>query len=88
MYNVHLQQDKNGYQAGSFRFTLVSHITSDRVHNVKKLDNTGEDLEDLISIGMDKEGYEISLIDILGTESDDVADKQLKIEKSKIYIRI
>jgi hypothetical protein len=35
---------------------------------------------------MDKEGNEITLIDILGTESDDVADKvQLKIEKSKIY---
>ncbi|MGO4373960.1 sigma factor, partial [Paenibacillus sp. MCAF20] len=29
----------------------MSHITSDRVHNVKKFDNTGEDLEDLISIG-------------------------------------
>ncbi|SEC59466.1 RNA polymerase sporulation-specific sigma factor [Paenibacillus sp. GP183] len=108
------------------------------VHNVKKFDNTGEDLEDLISIGTiglikaiesfspnkgtklatfaarcieneilmhlrslkktrkdvslhdpigtDKEGNEITLIDILGTEADDVVDKvQLKIEKSKIY---
>jgi RNA polymerase sporulation-specific sigma factor len=37
-------------------------------------------------IGTDKEGNEITLIDILGTETDDVADKvQLKIEKSKIY---
>ncbi|MEW9105659.1 sigma-70 family RNA polymerase sigma factor, partial [Paenibacillus sp.] len=37
-------------------------------------------------IGMDKEGNEITLIDILGTESDEVVDKvQLKIEKSKIY---
>lgn len=37
-------------------------------------------------IGTDKEGNEISLIDILGTEADDVIDKvQLKIEKSKIY---
>ncbi|WP_284638129.1 RNA polymerase sporulation sigma factor SigK [Paenibacillus silviterrae] len=113
-------------------------ITSYRVHIVKKFDNTGEDLEDLISIGTiglikaiesfspdkgtklatfaarcieneilmhlrsqkktkkdvslhdpigtDKEGNEISLIDILGTEADDVVDKvQLKIEKSKIY---
>lgn len=35
---------------------------------------------------MDKEGNEIMLIDILGTEADDVVDKiQLKIEKSKIY---
>ncbi len=37
-------------------------------------------------IGTDKEGNEITLIDILGTEADDVVDKvQLKIEKSKIY---
>jgi len=37
-------------------------------------------------IGTDKEGNEISLIDILGTEADDVIEKvQLKIEKSKIY---
>ncbi|MFC0212486.1 RNA polymerase sporulation sigma factor SigK [Paenibacillus chartarius] len=37
-------------------------------------------------IGTDKEGNEISLIDILGTEPDDVIEKvQLKIEKSKIY---
>ena len=37
-------------------------------------------------IGTDKEGNEITLIDILGTDTDDVAEKvQLKIEKSKIY---
>ncbi len=37
-------------------------------------------------IGTDKEGNEITLIDILGTEADDVVEKvQLKIEKSKIY---
>ncbi len=37
-------------------------------------------------IGTDKEGNEITLIDILGTEADDVVDRvQLKIEKSKIY---
>ncbi|XID95434.1 RNA polymerase sporulation sigma factor SigK [Paenibacillaceae bacterium WGS1546] len=37
-------------------------------------------------IGTDKEGNEISLIDILGTEVDDVVEKvQLKIEKSKIF---
>ncbi len=112
-------------------------MTSFRVHIVKKFDNTGEDLEDLISIGTrlikaiesfqtgkgtklatfaarcieneilmhlrslkktrkdvslhdpigtDKEGNEITLIDILGTEADDVVDRvQLKIEKSKIY---
>ncbi|SDW91188.1 RNA polymerase sporulation sigma factor SigK [Paenibacillus sp. CF384] len=37
-------------------------------------------------IGTDKEGNEISLIDILGTEQDEVLEKvQLSIEKSKIY---
>ena len=37
-------------------------------------------------IGTDKEGNEITLIDILGSEADDVVDAvQLKIEKSKIY---
>ncbi|TXK77183.1 RNA polymerase sporulation sigma factor SigK [Paenibacillus sp. N3.4] len=109
-------------------------ITLLHVHNLKKFDNTGEDLEDLISIGTiglikaiesfspnkgtklatfaarcieneilslkktrkdvslhdpigtDKEGNEITLIDILGSEADDVVDAvQLKIEKSKIY---
>jgi len=118
--------------------TVTKHFTLLRVHNLKKFDNTGEDLEDLISIGTiglikaiesfspnkgtklatfaarcieneilmhlrslmktrkdvslhdpigtDKEGNEITLIDILGTEADDVVDKvQLKIEKSKIY---
>jgi RNA polymerase sporulation-specific sigma factor len=40
-------------------------------------------------IGTDKEGNEITLIDILGTETDDVAEKvQLKIEKSKIYAHL
>ena len=118
--------------------TATRHFTLLRVHIVKKFDNTGEDLEDLLSIGTiglikaiesfspdkgtklasfaarcieneilmhlrslkktrkdvslhdpigtDKEGNEIELIDILGTEADDVVDKvQLKIEKSKIY---
>jgi hypothetical protein len=59
-----------------------------RVHNVKKFDNTGEDLENLISIetiGLIKaiDRVFFTLIDILGTGADDVVDK-LKIEKSKI----
>ncbi|WP_442950255.1 sigma-70 family RNA polymerase sigma factor [Paenibacillus sp. FSL H7-0737] len=111
-------------------------LTSHRVHNLKKFDNTGEDMEDLISIGTiglikaiesyrpnkgtklatfaarcieneilmhlrslkktrkdvslhdpigtDKEGNEITLIDILGSEADDVIKEvDLKIEKSK-----
>jgi RNA polymerase sporulation-specific sigma factor len=113
-------------------------MTSQRVYNLKKFDNTGEDMEDLISIGTiglikaiesyrpnkgtklatfaarcieneilmhlrslkktrkdvslhdpigtDKEGNEIKLIDILGSETDDVIKEvDLKIEKSKIY---
>lgn len=120
------------------RNLLIEHNLRLVAHIVKKFDNTGEDIEDLISIGTiglikaiesfqpdkgtklatfaarcieneilmhlrslkktrkdvslhdpigtDKEGNEITLIDILGTESDDVIDKvQLKIEKKKIY---
>lgn len=37
-------------------------------------------------IGIDKEGNEISLIDILGTECDDVLDEvELKIQVKKLY---
>jgi len=120
------------------RNKLIEHNLRLVAHIVKKFDNTGEDLEDLISIGTiglikaienfspdkgtklatfasrcveneilmhlrslkktrkdvslhdpigtDKEGNEITLIDILGSDSDEVADKvELKIEKSKIY---
>ncbi|HEX7066289.1 MAG TPA: RNA polymerase sporulation sigma factor SigK [Bacillales bacterium] len=123
------------------RNTLIEHNLRLVAHIVKKFDNTGEDLEDLISIGTiglikaiesfspdkgtklatfaarcieneilmhlrslkktkkdvslhdpigtDKEGNEITLIDILGTEGDDVAEKvQMKIEKSKIYAHL
>lgn len=43
-------------------------------------------MEDLISIGADKEGNEITLIDILGWETDGVIKEvDLQIEKSKIY---
>lgn len=120
------------------RNKLIEHNLRLVAHIVKKFDNTGEDLEDLISIGTiglikaienfsphkgtklatfasrcveneilmhlrslkktrkdvslhdpigtDKEGNEITLIDILGSDSDEVVDKvELKIEKSKIY---
>lgn len=116
-------------------------MTSVRVHNLKKFENTGEDSEDLISIGTiglikaiesyqvekgtklatyaarcieneilmhlrslkktkkdvslhdpigtDKEGNEITLIDVLGTETDAVVDAvQLKLESNKIYQHI
>lgn len=120
------------------RNKLIEHNLRLVAHIVKKFDNTGEDLEDLISIGTiglikaiesfrpnkgtklatfaarcieneilmhlrslkktrkdvslhdpigtDKEGNEITLIDILGTETDDIVNAvELKIEKSKIY---
>ncbi|MEF2245453.1 MULTISPECIES: RNA polymerase sporulation sigma factor SigK [unclassified Paenibacillus] len=129
-----LMAEGNAYS----RNLLIEHNLRLVAHIVKKFDNTGEDLEDLISIGTiglikaiesfqpgkgtklatfaarcieneilmhlrslkkvrkdvslhdpigtDKEGNEITLIDILGTDTDDVAEKvQLKIEKSKIY---
>lgn len=120
------------------RNRLIEHNLRLVAHIVKKFDNTGEDSEDLISIGTiglikaiesfqpekgtklatyaarcveneilmhlrslkktrkdvslhdpigtDKEGNEITLIDVLGTEADEVLDMvQFKIEKSKIY---
>nr|WP_249178963.1 sigma-70 family RNA polymerase sigma factor [Brevibacillus sp. NL20B1] len=40
-------------------------------------------------IGTDKEGNEITLIDVLGTEIDEVVDTvQLKLESNKIYQHI
>ncbi len=52
----------------------------------RSLKKTKKDVSLHDPIGMDKEGNEITLIDVLGTEIDEVADKvQLKIEKSKIY---
>lgn len=123
------------------RNILIEHNLRLVAHIVKKFENTGEDAEDLISIGTiglikgvesysvgkgtklatyaarcieneilmhlrslkktkkdvslhdpigtDKEGNEITLIDVLGTEIDDVIQRvQLKIEKSKIYQHI
>lgn len=116
-------------------------LTSPRVHNLKKFENTGEDTEDLISIGTiglikgvesyspdkgtklatyaarcieneilmhlrslkktkkdvslhdpigtDKEGNEITLIDVLKADTDDVIDLvQLSMQKDKIYEHI
>jgi hypothetical protein len=50
------------------------------VHNLKKFDNIGEDLEDLISISTTrKEGNEITLIDILGSRIEESADDTIGI---------
>lgn len=123
------------------RNVLVEHNLRLVAHIVKKFENTGEDSEDLISIGTiglikaiesfsvdkgtklatyaarcieneilmhlrslkktrkdvslhdpigtDKEGNEITLIDVLGTDTDEVLDEvQLKLEKMKIYSRM
>lgn len=123
------------------RNTLIEHNLRLVAHIVKKFENTGEDTEDLISIGTiglikgvesyspdkgtklatyaarcieneilmhlrslkktkkdvslhdpigtDKEGNEITLIDVLKSDMDDVIDMvQLKMEKSKIYEHI
>jgi len=127
---------KEGSEAA--RNKLIEHNLRLVAHVVKKFENTGEDVEDLISIGTiglikgiesyqsnkgtklatyaarcieneilmhlrslkkvkkdvslhdpigtDKEGNEITLIDILGTEQDDVINEvQFKIERSKVY---
>jgi RNA polymerase sporulation-specific sigma factor len=135
----HLKQLKEG--DAQARNTLIEHNLRLVAHIVKKFENTGEDTEDLISIGTiglikgvesyspdkgtklatyaarcieneilmhlrslkktkkdvslhdpigtDKEGNEITLIDVLKAEMDDVIDMvQLKMEKSKIYEHI
>jgi RNA polymerase sporulation-specific sigma factor len=54
--------------------------------HLRSLKKTRKDVSLHDPICTDKEGNEITLIDILGTDADDVIDKvQLKIEKSKIY---
>jgi RNA polymerase sporulation-specific sigma factor len=54
--------------------------------HLRSLKKTRKDVSLHDPIGTDKEGNEITLIDILGSEADDVVEKvQLKIEKSKIY---
>lgn len=133
---MHLKRMAEGDKRS--RNILIEHNLRLVAHIVKKFDNTGEDLEDLISIGTiglikaiesyspdkgtklatfsarcieneilmhlrslkktrkdvslhdpigtDKEGNEITLIDILGTDADEVVDEvQLEMEKDKIY---
>ncbi len=61
-------------------------IENEILMHLRSLKKTKKDVSLHDPIGMDKEGNEITLIDVLGTEIDEVADKvQLKIEKSKIY---
>lgn len=57
--------------------------------HLRSLKKTKKDVSLHDPIGTDKEGNEITLIDILGSESDDVAEAvQMKIEKTKIYAHL
>jgi RNA polymerase sporulation-specific sigma factor len=61
-------------------------IENEILMHLRSLKKTRKDVSLHDPIGTDKEGNEISLIDILGTEADDVIEEvQLKIEKSKIF---
>lgn len=57
--------------------------------HLRSLKKTRKDVSLHDPIGTDKEGNEITLIDVLGTETDEVLDEvQLKLEKLKIYNRL
>ncbi len=61
-------------------------IENEILMHLRSLKKTRKDVSLHDPIGTDKEGFEITLIDILDTDGDDVVEKvQLKIGKSKIY---
>ncbi len=61
-------------------------IENEILMHLRSLKKTRKDVSLHDPIGTDKEGNEITLIDILGSETDDVIKEvDLKIEKSKIY---
>lgn len=54
--------------------------------HLRSLKKTRKDVSLHDPIGTDKEGNEITLIDILGSETDEVVEEvELKLEKSKIH---
>lgn len=64
-------------------------IENEILMHLRSLKKTKKDVSLHDPIGMDKEGNEITLIDVLGTETDEVVDAvQLKLESSKIYQHI
>ncbi len=64
-------------------------IENEILMHLRSLKKTKKDVSLHDPIGTDKEGNEISLIDVLGTDVNEVIDKvQLQIEKSKIYKHI
>lgn len=61
-------------------------VENEILMHLRSLKKTRKDVSLHDPIGTDKEGNEITLIDILGSDNDEVVDKvELKIEKSKIY---
>lgn len=61
-------------------------IENEILMHLRSLKKARKDVSLHDPIGMDKEGNEITLIDILGTDRDEIVDEvQLKIEKRKIY---
>lgn len=64
-------------------------IENEILMHLRSLKKTKKDVSLHDPIGTDKEGNEISLIDVLGTEAGEVEERvQLKIEKNKIYHHI
>jgi RNA polymerase sporulation-specific sigma factor len=64
-------------------------IENEILMHLRSLKKTKKDVSLHDPIGTDKEGNEISLIDVLGSDANEVLDKvQLQIEKSKIYKHI
>jgi RNA polymerase sporulation-specific sigma factor len=64
-------------------------IENEILMHLRSLKKTRKDVSLHDPIGTDKEGNEISLIDVLGTDANEVLDKvQLQIEKNKIYKHI
>src|SRR5690606_25338940 len=64
-------------------------IENEILMHLRSLKKTRKDISLHDPIGTDKEGNEISLIDVLGTDMNEVLDLvQLQIEKSKIYKHI
>jgi len=61
-------------------------IENEILMHLRSLKKTRKDVSLHDPIGTDKEGNEITLIDVLGTENDEVVDAvQLKLESNKIY---
>lgn len=64
-------------------------IENEILMHLRSLKKTRKDVSLHDPIGTDKEGNEITLIDVLGTETDEVVDAvQLKLESNKIYQHI